>query len=56
MFGSECDKKGVIPRIGIQEGSLATEGLNEGEYMRLWIPACAGMTRRVTLIYVTKYY
>ena len=40
---------------GAQEGSLATEGLDQGECMRLWIPACAGMTRRVTLIYGTKY-
>ncbi|MCX5998816.1 MAG: hypothetical protein NTU41_04295 [Chloroflexi bacterium] len=55
MFGSECNKKDVIPRIGIQEGSLATEGLDQREYMRLWIPACAGMPRRVTLINVAKY-
>ncbi|MCX5998376.1 MAG: hypothetical protein NTU41_01985 [Chloroflexi bacterium] len=40
---------------GVQKGSLATEGLDEGKDMRLWIPACAGMTRRVTLIYATKY-
>ena len=40
---------------GVQESSLANEGLDQGEDMRLWIPACAGMTRRVTLIYATKY-
>ena len=44
----------VIPRIGIQKGSLAIEGLDGVEGMRLWIPAFAGMTRNVRLVYAIK--
>ncbi|MCX5998957.1 MAG: hypothetical protein NTU41_05030 [Chloroflexi bacterium] len=35
---------------------MATEGLAQGEYMRLWIPACAGMTLRLALVYATEHW
>jgi hypothetical protein len=53
ILRSGCDKRGVIPRIGIQEGLPATQGLDPVVGMHFWTPAFAGLTWAVRPTYQT---